>query len=92
MRYQLHTQDLGSIALGLFKRARHLDAAALAASAGVDLRLDYHAGRTARKEPLCDLNSFVERVRDFALRHGHAVFPQDVLGLVLVYFHLFTTT
>ena len=39
-RHQLHTQDGGGDLLGLRRRGRQLDAAALAATAGVNLRLD----------------------------------------------------
>ena len=39
---QLHAQDVAHGLLGLFSGLAHLDAAALAAAAGVDLRLDHY--------------------------------------------------
>ena len=43
---ELHAQNLGSKRLDFIERAGELDAAAFAASAGVDLRFD-HPNRTA---------------------------------------------
>ena len=69
--------------LGLFRGLHDLDAAALAAAAGVDLRLD-HDGRS---ETARDGGRVGGREHDFPSRHGHAVFRKDGLGLVLVDFH-----
>ena len=44
VRDQLHAQHLVGELGGLFGRLGHLHAAALAASAGVDLRFDYDSG------------------------------------------------
>ena len=62
---------------------RELDAAALAAAAGVDLRLD---DRPAA-EALGDLPRLGRAVGDLAARHGDAVSREDRLGLVFVDFH-----
>ena len=71
-------------ALGLVGVLRELDAAALAAAAGVDLRLD---DDDAAAEPARDLAGLGGGERDFAARHGHAVAREDGLGLILVDFH-----
>ena len=68
---------------GLLRVLRELDAAALAAAAGVDLRL--HDGAAA--EPLGDLARLGRVVGDLAARHGDAVAREDRLGLVLVDLH-----
>ena len=64
-----------------------LHTAALAPTAGVDLRLDDHAGRAIGKEPFADIDSLVQRVRDFAARNRHPVLRQNIFCLVLVNFH-----
>ena len=64
-----------------------LHAAAFAAAAGVDLRLDDDAFGAVGEEPLGDFERFIEGVRHLAPRHGNAVLRQDVLCLILVNFH-----
>ena len=64
--------------------SRQLDAAALAAAAGVNLRLD---DDDLAAEAAGDLARFGGVERDFAARHGHAVPRQDGFGLILVDFH-----
>ena len=63
--------------------AAELDAAAFAAAAGVDLRLDddRHA------QLLGDLAGLLGRGGDAAARHGHAVVGEELLRLVLVDLH-----
>ena len=51
-----------------------LDAAALAAAAGVNLRLDDH---DAAAEAACDLAGFRCRERHFSARHGHTEPRED---------------
>ena len=63
---------------------RELDAAAFAASAGMNLRLD---DDRAAAEPSGDLTGFVRRERDLAARHGHAVLFEERFGLIFVNFH-----
>ena len=63
---------------------RQLDAAALAAAAGVDLRLD---DDDAAAEAAGDLAGFGGVEGDFAARHRHAVPREDGFGLILVDFH-----
>ena len=70
--------------LGLVGRLGELDAAALAAAAGVDLRLD---DDDAAAEPRGDLAGLGGVERDLAARHGHAVAREDRFGLILVDFH-----
>ena len=41
MRHQSHAKDVGCVCMHLVERLRHFDAAAFAAAAGMDLRLDY---------------------------------------------------
>ena len=83
MRHQGHAEDRARLRLRVVEAARHLDAAALAAAAGVDLRL-HHDGRS---ETARDGGGVGGREHDFPSRHGHAVFRKDGLGLVLVDFH-----
>ena len=66
---------------------RDLYAAALAASARMDLRLYHYAGRAAREEALADLNRFIESVGNLASGHGHAILRENVFCLIFVNFH-----
>jgi hypothetical protein len=50
VRHQRHAENVLGIKLGLFARVRHLNAAALAAPSGMNLRLDDHARRALRKQ------------------------------------------
>jgi hypothetical protein len=84
VRDQRHADHLLSELLGLGRRLRDLDAAPLAASAGVNLRLDDHNGAA---EPPGDLARFGARERHLAARHGYAVAREHCLGLVFVDFH-----
>ena len=70
--------------LGFVGRLGELDAAALAAAAGVNLRLDDDDGAA---EAPGDLAGFGGVEGDFAARHGHAVPREDGFGLILVNFH-----
>ncbi len=80
-RMALDAASASSIDLG------DLDAAALAAAAGVDLRL-HHDGLVAfAEERLGGLVGLFERGGHLALGHGHAVLPQDVFRLILVNLH-----
>ena len=83
---QRHAQDLfGERRAASSAVLRDLDAAALAASAGVNLRFDHDAAA----ELLGGRFGFVHGVRHFAARHGNAVSGQQGLGLVFVNFHGF---
>src|SRR5262249_20000717 len=82
---ELHAEDLlGRLGRGLAP-LRHLDAAALTATAGVDLRLHHHR-LVARlvDQPLGGLVRLGEREGHLALRDRNAVAPEQLLGLVLV--------
>jgi hypothetical protein len=70
--------------LHLVDRPGELDAAALAAAAGMDLRLDDpdRAAQFARRT--LGLGGGVGHL---ALQHGHAVLGQELLGLVFVDVH-----
>ena len=70
--------------LDVVERAGELDAAALAAAAGVDLRLD-HPDRAA--EPLRRLAGFANAECRVAAGHRHAELAQDFLALVFVDLH-----
>ena len=84
VRDQLHAEDLGGTLLDLIDRTREFHAAALAASAGVDLGLDDPDRPTER---LRRLDGLVDRERGDAARHRHTEAPEDVLALILVDLH-----
>jgi hypothetical protein len=84
VRLQLHSQNGGSQLPNLLHRLRHLHAAALAAAAGVDLRL-HHPHLAA--ELLRRIDGFVDAERGEAARGRQAVLAEDFLALVLVDFH-----
>ncbi len=85
MRDQLHAEDF----LRCFGRATrafgHFDAAAFAATAGVNLRLDddnlFSGFLHDRRGRFIGL---FQRERDFALRHRHAVTFEKLFALILV--------
>ena len=68
----------------LVLRAHQLDAARLAAAAGMDLRLD-DPDRAA--DPARHLDRLGRGIGDAALRHRHAEFRQQLLRLVFVDVH-----
>ena len=81
---ELHAEDLAGELLDLVERARELDATALAAAAGMDLRL-HHPDRAT--ELLRRLGGFQHAERGVAARHRHTELAQDFLALVLVDLH-----
>jgi len=84
MRDERHADHAARDLLGLLGRLGELDAAALAAAAGVDLRLhDDHAGA----ETAGDFRRFRRRERHLAAGHGHAVARENRFRLILVNFH-----
>ena len=83
MRHQFHAQHLTGDPGRLRCVARNLHAAALAASAGVDLRFHHHAAADIFGRRL----GLVRRKRHLATRHRNVVLAQDALGLILVNFH-----
>ena len=87
VRDELHAEDALGVLLGFGKVFCDLDAAAFAAAAGVDLRLDDDAFGAVDEEAACDFECFIEGVRHLAARHGNAVLRKDVLCLVFVDFH-----
>ena len=84
MRDERHADHLARELLGFVGRLRELDAAALAAAAGVNLRLDDDDGAA---EAPGDVAGFGGVEGDFAARHGHAVPRKDRFRLILVDFH-----
>ena len=82
---ELHAEDLARALLDFFEGLRDLHAAALAAAAGVDLRLD-DPHRSA--ERLRCAHRLVDAERGDAARHGHAEFAEQFLALVFVDLHL----
>ena len=84
VRDQTHADHVARDADRLVRAPRELHAAALAPSAGMDLRLD---DDDLAAEPTGDVARFIRREGDFPARHGHAIPVQDGLGLVFVDFH-----
>jgi hypothetical protein len=84
VRDQAHADHVARDAHRLVRAPGELHAATLAASAGMNLRLD-HDDLTA--EPTGNVSCFIGREGDFSTRHGHAIPVQDGLGLVFVDFH-----
>ena len=74
VRDERHPDHLLGELLGLVGRLRQLDAAALAAAAGMNLRLD---DDDVAAEAAGDLAGFGGRERHFAARHGHAEPRED---------------
>src|SRR5215471_3788926 len=81
--HEIHPEDRLGESLRFIGILGQLDAAALAAASGMNLRLD----DGAPPETLGDLAGFGGIVGHFAARHGHAVARQDRLGLVFVDLH-----
>ena len=81
---ELHAEDLAGELRDLGLRARQLDAAALAAAAGVDLRL-HDPDRAA--ELLRRLGRLADAERGIAARHRDAEAGEDFLALVFVNLH-----
>jgi hypothetical protein len=90
VRDELHTQNLLGILVGLFDGLGQLDAAALAATAGVDLRFDDDDRVASREQRLGGVVGLFDGGGHLAAGHGDAVFAEDFLGLVLVDFHAFS--
>jgi hypothetical protein len=84
VRDQGHPQHVLRQLLGLADRAGHLHAAALAAAAGMNLRLD---DTDLAAEAARDVGRFTGRKGHFAARHGHSVAREHGLGLIFVDFH-----
>ena len=83
MRDQRHAQHLFGDGARFRGILGDLDAAALAASAGVDLRFDDDAAAELLRRRL----GFVDGERHFASGHRNAVPGQERLGLIFVDFH-----
>ena len=81
---QLHPEQLAGDSLGLVGPLHDLDAAAFAAPAGVNLRLD--DGHGAAETP-GNRAGTSGAVCHFAARHRHAVFRENRLALVFVNLH-----
>ena len=84
MGNQLHTENLRGVGSDFVQRFGHLDAAALAAATGMNLRLD-HPHRAA--EFLGRFYRLLNRESRNAARHWHTKLSQDFLALVFVNFH-----
>jgi hypothetical protein len=86
---ELHPQHLlGDLGRLRGAALRHLDAAALAATAGVDLRLHHHDRVPGLcDEALGDRADLTGAERGLPLWHRHAVAREDLLALILVDFH-----
>jgi hypothetical protein len=84
MRDQRHAQDTCRFLLHILDGFDHLDAAALAAAAGMDLRF-HHPDRAAQF--LGGSNGFFHREGAPAFWHRHAESAQDFFGLIFVDIH-----
>src|ERR1700722_6982007 len=83
MRHQRHPQDRARDLGGLDRVLRAFHAAALAASARVDLRFYYDAPADTLRRRL----SLLHIERHLAARHRDVILGQDGLGLILMNFH-----
>jgi hypothetical protein len=81
---QLHAHDLVRVFFDLLDRLGNLHAAALAAAASMDLRLDY-PDRAAQL--FSCLDGFVDRHARNAARNGHSELSEDFFALILMDFH-----
>jgi len=84
VRHECRTEQALCFPLNVLDRFHHLDAAGLAAPAGVNLRLD-DPDRAA--EFLCGLDGFIDREGRQSVRNRHAKFREDRFRLVLVDVH-----
>src|SRR5581483_3784185 len=87
VRDQPHAEHLRRDGAGFLRGPGDLDAAALAASASVDLRLHHDAARAGTEQVLGGGLGFLAGGGHVATRHGDSVARQQVLGLVFVDFH-----
>ena len=92
MGHQIHAQHLGGQLSGFVGRLGNLDAAALAAASGVNLRLDDNAGCAVVEQCPSRIESVFAVLNHLPARHGNAVLGQDGLSLVLVNFHIYVVT
>ena len=83
--HELHAEDLLRPVAHLVDRLGDLDPAALAAPAGVDLRL--HHRHAAVTQPPGDVGHIVCREGDLAARHRDTITRENGFGLIFVDFH-----
>ncbi len=83
----VHAQDVAGAGFGLLNGAGELDAAGLAAAAGLDLGLDDHQLATRVEEGLRGAARLLGGRGHGAVEHGDAVLAKQVPGLVLVEIH-----
>ena len=88
MRDQLHAEDGLGRGVCVVQRLGDLDAATLAATAGMNLRLDHHDRIARGKELLGRVVGLFQRRHHLAFGDGNAVLPQNFLRLVFVNLHL----
>ena len=84
MRDKRHAQHAGGFFANFVQRFDDFDAAALAATAGVDLCFD-HPYRAAKL--FGRLDRFIGCESHMAARHGHPIGPKYLLGLIFVNVH-----
>ena len=84
MRDERHSKNARSVLAHFFSRPRELDAAALAATTGMDLRLDDPDFATELARRVFRLGHGKARN---ASRRRHTVLAQDFLALILVNVH-----
>src|SRR6478609_9268832 len=83
----VHAQDGAGVLLRLVRRLRHLDAAGLAAPAGLHLRLDDGDPAARGTDPVGGRTGLLGRRRDSPCEHGDTVLLEHVTGLVLEEIH-----
>ena len=83
----VHAQDVAGAGLGLLSGAGELDAAGLAAAAGLDLGLDDHQLASRVEEGLRGAARLLRGCGHGAVEHGDAVLTEQVPGLVFVQIH-----
>ncbi len=87
VRDELHAEDGLRVLVGLLDGLGELDATALAAATGVNLRLDDDDRIAGGEELLGGRVGLFQRGGHFTGGDGNAVLPQDLLGLILVDLH-----
>jgi hypothetical protein len=83
VRNKLHTKNLAGYLLGVLDGVGELDATALAASAGMDLRLYDNLSA----QLLSDLPGLLRRRSHTAVGHRHPELSEHILSLILVDLH-----
>src|SRR5260370_37295528 len=84
----IHAQDLGGLVFSIVRAISYLHSSGLAPPAGLDLGLDDHPGLAGRGEVRRDRPRLRGRMSDLSRRHRHAVFGEELFGLMLEQVHV----